>query len=144
MRVLSELDSDTSKDGWSGATDLRKYDWRSVSGEYRLILFEDGASFGGKEAEAQSKGKKRKGFKEEKVEKERGTSGQLSIAAIARCKSRYFVESAVLGSRQWVNDVIEGVKGDYLSSERKTGSSKPLGALKGCIQLDTLNELEIE
>jgi putative transposase len=33
--------------------------------------------------------------------------GQLSIAAIARCKSRYFVEGAVLGSREWVNEVID-------------------------------------
>ena len=62
-----------------------------------MILFEDGASFDEKETEAQSGRKMRKGFKEEKVEKERGESGQLSIAAIARCKSRYFVESAVWG-----------------------------------------------
>ena len=33
MRVLSELESDTSKDGWSGAAYIEKYDWRSVSGQ---------------------------------------------------------------------------------------------------------------
>ena len=130
MRVLSELDSDTSRDGWSGARDLVKYDWRRVSGRYRLILFADGASFGESEANIQSNRKKRQGFGQDRVEKEANRSGELSIAEIARCRSRYFVEGAVLGSREWVNGVIEGIKGDYLSSERKTKSSKPMGALK--------------
>jgi len=130
LRVLSELESDTDKDGWSGARDLRKYDWRKESKRYRLILFEDGASFSESTAELQSSRKKRKGFSESDVEKEQAREGQLSIAEIASCKSRYFVEGAVLGSRQWVNDVIEGIKGDYLSPERKGKSSKPQGALK--------------
>ena len=129
MRVLSELDSDTSKDGWSGARDLEKYDWRSVAGKYRLILFEDGASFQEQEADARSGRGRRKGFSESQLEREQKRDGQLSIAAIASCKSRYFVESAVLGSREWVNAVIEGIKGDCLSPERKGKSSKPLGAL---------------
>lgn len=76
------------------------------------------------------------------VEKERGKNGQLSIAEIARCKSRYFVEGAVLGSREWVNEVIDGLKGGYLSSDRKSGSSKPKGRLKksGLWSLRRLNE----
>lgn len=130
MRVLSELDSDTSKDGWSGARDLKKYDWRSVAGRYRLILFEDGASFQEQEADTRSSSRRSRGFSESQLEREQKRDGQLSIAAIASCKSRYFVESAVLGSREWVNGVIEGIKGDYLSPERKGKSSKPQGALK--------------
>ena len=39
MRVLSKLDSDTSKDCWGGAADLRKYDWRSVSVSYLIMFF---------------------------------------------------------------------------------------------------------
>ena len=142
MRVLSELDSDTAKDGWSGARDLVKYDWRSVAGQYRLILFEDGASFQEQEASAPSRSGRRKGFSESQLEREQKRDGQLSIAAIARCKSRYFVESAVLGSREWVNEVIEGIKGDYLSPDRKGKSSKPLGPLKksGLWSLRRLNE----
>jgi hypothetical protein len=79
---------------------------------------------------------------EVKVEKERGKNGQLSIAAIARCKSRYFVEGAVLGSREWVNEVIDGLKGGYLSLDRKSGSSKPKGRLEksGLWSLRRLNE----
>ena len=46
MRVLSELDSDTATDGWSGAKNITKYDWREVADRYRLCIFEDGASFG--------------------------------------------------------------------------------------------------
>lgn len=127
MRVLSELDSDTGFDGWSNAKDITKYNWRSVASRYRLILFEDGASYG--DAELQGSPDKRKGFSESVLNRELQREGQLSIAEIAKCKSRYFVEGAVLGSRQWVNDVIEGIKGDYLTPERKTGSSKPQGAL---------------
>ncbi|MEO1856704.1 MAG: transposase [Rubritalea sp.] len=142
MRVLSELESDTAKDGWSGARDLVKYDWRSVAGQYRLILFEDGARYGEKGANDQVREGRRKGFSESELAHEQKREGQLSIAAIASCKSRYFVEGAVLGSREWVNGVIEGIKGDYLSSKRKGKSSKPLGALKksGLWSLRRLNE----
>ncbi|PQJ29407.1 hypothetical protein, partial [Rubritalea profundi] len=58
------------------------------------------------------------------------------------CKSRYFVEGAVLGSKEWVNEVIEGLKGDYLKPDRKTASCKPRGKLKksGLWSLRCLNE----
>ena len=97
---------------------------------YRLCLFEDGASHGEPTADAQSTRKKRKGFSHEEVEREQDRDGQLSIATIASCRSRYFVEGAVLGSKAWVNNVIDGLKGDYLKPDRKTGSSKPKGKLK--------------
>ena len=119
MRILSELDSDTGHDGWSGARNIESYDWRSVAKRYRLCLFEDGASFGEAAAGAQGTSKKRKGFSQEEVEREQDRGGQLSIAAIASSKSRYFVEGAVLGSKEWVNEVIEGLKGDYLKPDRK-------------------------
>ena len=142
MRILSELDSDTAHDGWSGARNIESYDWRSVAKRYRLCLFEDGASFGEPTSDAQSTRKTRKGFSQEEVEREQDRDGQLSIAAIASCKSRYFVEGAVLGSQAWVNSVIEGLKGDYLKSDRKTGSCKPRGKLKksGLWSLRCLNE----
>ena len=130
MRVLSELDSDTAFDGWAGAKDLTHYDWRSVAGRYRLILFEDGASFAEDAAALQAKGRQRRGFSQKRLDRELERDGQLSIAEIARCKSRYFVNGAVLGSREWVNKVIDGLKGDYLRSDRKMPSSKPSGRLK--------------
>jgi putative transposase len=142
MRILSELDSDTAQDGWSGAGDIEKYDWRSVAKRYRLCLFEDGASYGESTADAQRARKQRKGFSQEEVEGEQDRGGQLSIAAIASCKSRYFVEGAVLGSKEWVNEVIEGLKGDFLKTDRKSASSKPKGKLKksGLWSLRCLNE----
>ncbi len=130
MRVLSELDSDTSADGWSGARDLVKYDWRTVAQRYRLILFEDGEEVAPEGGVALRGKKKRRGFSREEIEAEQEREGQLSIAAIAKCKSRYFVESAVLGSQKWVNEVMEGLKGGYLREDRKSASSKPMGALK--------------
>ncbi|MFC4992079.1 transposase [Rubritalea tangerina] len=129
MRILSELDSDTAVDGWSGARDITKYDWRAVAQRYRLILFEDGASYDGRAEIAQQQ---RRGFSEAQWKKEQEREGKLSIAEIARCQSRYFVEGAVLGSREWVNEVIEGIKGDFLSESRKTLSSKMRGSLDGC------------
>ncbi|MFC4991552.1 hypothetical protein [Rubritalea tangerina] len=74
----------------------------------------------------------RKGLSEAQWEREQEREGRLSIAEIARCQSRYFVEGAVLGSREWVDEVIEGIKGDFLSESRKTLSSKMRGALDGC------------
>ena len=142
-RVLSELDSDTAVDGWSGARDITKYDWRDARGRYRVCLFEDGADFDEAADDTQGARRKRKGFTEAQVEKERANNGQLSIAEIARCKSRYFIEGAVLGSREWVDEVIDGLKGDYLKADRKGGSSKPKGRLKksGLWSLRRLNEL---
>ncbi|MFC4992134.1 transposase [Rubritalea tangerina] len=129
MRILSELDSDTAVDGWSGARDITKYDWRTVAQRYRLILFEDGASYDERAEIAQQQSR---GFSEVQWKKEQEREGKLSIAEIARCQSRYFVEGAVLGSREWVNEVIEGIKGDFLSESRKALSSKMRGALDGC------------
>ena len=130
MRVLSKLDSDTAFDGWAGAKDISHYDWRSVAGRYRLIIFEDGASFGESAANAQRTKKQRRGISEKDLIREQERGGKLSIAEVARCKSRYFVDGAVLGSREWVNKVIEGIKGDYLREDRKMNSSKPTGKLK--------------
>ncbi len=130
-RVLSEMDSDTAQDGWAGAADITHYDWRSVSKRYRMILFEDGASFGDATGEAGRGQKKRRGFTQKELEKEQSREGELSIAELVGSKTRYLVDGAVIGSKQWVNEVIEGLKGDFLSADRKTNGSKAGGALKG-------------
>ena len=65
MRVISAMESDMQVDGWSKARELTKYDWRSVAGRYRVMLYEDGASYGSEEAEAMRTRKKRKGFSED-------------------------------------------------------------------------------
>ena len=125
LRVISELESDLSNDGWSGARDITRYDWRSVAGRYRLILFDDGV-----ESSGELSGHKRRGFTSEAVEREEKRSGQLSVAEIARCKTRYFIDGAVLGSQQFVEDVVTSLKGSYLSANRKGNGGRLGGRMK--------------
>lgn len=79
------------------------------------MLYEDGASYGGAEVDLRRSRPKRRGFSEAAVEKEISRGGQLSSAGVLGCKSRYFVDSAVLGSKSWVNGIIDDLKGSYLS-----------------------------
>ncbi|MFC5050068.1 transposase [Rubritalea spongiae] len=130
MRVISEMESDMAADGWAGSRSIEKYDWRNVAGRYRLILYEDGASFGVAEADARRSTKKRRGFSEAELEKELEREGRLSVSAVLGCKSRYFIDSAVLGSKSRVNGVIDDLKGNYLSKNRKMGGSRPRDNLR--------------
>ena len=81
-------------------------------------------------------------------------SGLFRTESWIRCVGSQFYPWFLLGhwvglqknrwsaSREWVNEVIEGIKGDHLSSERKGKSSQPRGALKksGLWSLRRLNE----
>ncbi|SHI39463.1 hypothetical protein SAMN02745181_0028 [Rubritalea squalenifaciens DSM 18772] len=50
------------------------------------------------ESSGELSGHKRRGFTSEAVEREEKRSGQLSVAVIARCKTRYFIDGAVFGT----------------------------------------------
>jgi hypothetical protein len=56
--------------------------------------------------------------------------------------SAHLVLLSFFCAEAWVNSVIEGLKGDYLKPDRKTGSCKPRGKLKksGLWSLRCLNE----
>lgn len=125
-RVLEERDefvarveSDSAYDGWDGYSSPERYAWRSIAGRYRLILFEDG------EEVINGMGKEtRKGIQREDVEKAQQREGELSLAEVLRCKTKYFIDGGVIGGRSFVKGVVEGLRGNYLSETRKSNGLK--------------------
>jgi len=122
-RVLEERenqgDSDSAYDGWSDYPAPEHYAWRSIAGRYRLILFEDG-----EEVVKMGGNRVRKGIRREDVEKEQQREGQLSLAEVLRCKTKHFIDGGVIGGRAFVKGVVEDLKGNYLSENRKSNGRK--------------------
>ena len=56
-------------------------------------------------------------------------SYSLSMAKMLRCRVRYFSDGAVIGSKGFVNDVLEGAR-ERFSEKRKDGAKKCEGMRK--------------
>jgi len=134
-RTLSELDSDHSIEGWAAATDLKSYKWRTTASRYRLILFEDGL-----EQQAPQSTRKRKGLTQKQLEKETQRGGHLPLSEILRHRTRYLTDGAVLGTKHFINETIDALKGNQLPENRKARASRPRDHLK-FTKLHTLRNL---
>ena len=105
---------------------------------YRILMAEEGA-----EAEqdtlpnalpmvqgqrASKRHKRRRGYSREEIEEILEKNGALSRAEMLRCKTRYFTDGAVIGSKAFVNAFFERVK-DRIpgKSVRKSGGKKMRG-----------------
>lgn len=113
-------DCDSAYDGWSSYKTPKHYDWRSIAGRYRLILLEDGEEVISNDGRSRS----RRGFSREAVEREQERDGELSLSEVLRCKTRYFIDGGVIGGKHFVKGVVEGLKGNYLSADRKSSGSR--------------------
>ena len=51
----------------------------------------------------------------------------LGMAKMLRCRVRYFTDGAVIGSKEFVNDVFEGAR-DRFSEKRKDGARRMRGS----------------
>ena len=106
-------------DGWKDYPTSEHYEWRNVAQRYRLILFEDGVEVINADGNV-----KRKGFSKEKVEAAQEKGGKMSLATSLRCKTRYFVDGGVIGGRAFVKQVVDKLKGGYLSESRVSDGSR--------------------
>lgn len=112
-------DCDNAYDGWAGYATPERYSWRSIAGRYRLILFEDGV-----EVVSQGQNKSRKGMTKEAVEREVARGGKLSLSELLHHKTRYFIDGGVIGGKNFVKGVVEGLRGNYLSKSRKNQGNR--------------------
>jgi len=114
--------------------DLEGYAWRSIAGRYRLFLYEEGRAPGEcQQARVVQSGKvsRRKGFAPEEIEREQARGGELGMMTKFHCRSRAFIDGAVIGSRGFVEGVINQLnKEGYWKTPRKTGPTR-LAALGG-------------
>jgi putative transposase len=130
-------DADSAYDGWDGFVTPEHYAWRSIAGRYRLILFEDGEEIVRSGAKVRMKsGPKvgiksgvkvrtvRRGFSREEVEREQESGGKMSLSRVLRSRTKYFIDGGVIGGRMFVKGVVEELRGNYLSEDRKSNGSK--------------------
>jgi putative transposase len=94
--------------------------WGEVQKKYRAVLFETG------EFRARDEVKRRKGISKEEVRKVLEGGGKLSEAEMLRCRTRYFVDGLVIGSKSFVNEVFVMMRG-YFGAKRQDGARKMRG-----------------
>ncbi len=107
--------------------------WRVVGREYRRVLFGMG------EAQVTASGEVvRKGASAEAVAAVRESGGELPLAALLRCRVRYFTDGVVIGSKGFVDGFFEA-KREYFGPKRKDGGRKMRGGDWG--ELRSLRDL---
>ena len=95
---------------------------------YRMLMAEEGveADQGGlpmvQGQRASKRRKRRRGYSREEIDQILEQNGKLSRAEILRCKTRYFTDGAVIGSKSFVNRFFKQVK-DGLAGDRQVGAS---------------------
>ena len=101
--------------------------------KYRVLMAEEGAEADQdglpmRQGERASKRrKKRKGYSRLEVDKILEQNGKLSCAEMLRCRTRYFTDGAVIGSKLFINEFFSRVK-DGLKGCRQVGA-KPMRKL---------------
>jgi hypothetical protein len=107
---------------------------REALAQYRVWLFGQGEE---REGFTEAGEPLRKGFKRDEVLAVAAAKGHLAREDYLRLKVRYFSDGAVLGTRQFVNQVFHALR-DRFSPKRQDGA-RPMQSFKG--ELFTLREL---
>ncbi len=116
----------------------RSADWARVSAEYRIFLYgqgqERGRDQGGEPLSP--------GIPADQVAAVLARGGELSRAELLRCRVRYFTDGAVLGSRAYVDEVLERHRS--LFGRKRRSISRPMrgGAVWG--DLTTARHLRLD
>jgi len=109
-----------------------------IMDRYRMLMAEEGGAVEQDDVplvQGESKRKrykKRKGYTREEVEAIIERSGKLSRGVILRCKTRYFTDGAVIGSKKFVEAFSRRIK-DSLQSDRRT-RVKPMRRLRSVVE----------
>jgi hypothetical protein len=116
--------------------------------EYRMLMAEEGEAaeiIDGKASpmvrgeRASKRFKRRRGYTRDEIDKILKKNGKLSRADILRCKTRYFTDGTVIGSKAFVESFLSNVKdrlkGDSGDEVRKSGV-KPLRRVKKTSKID--------
>ena len=127
-RVLERCDDEQSARELRSSMQVSdRYAWRTIAGRYRLSLYGDARAPGESEqakAMQGAKRSKRRGFSDEQIAREEARLGELSTHELLLSKVRYFVDGAVIGSRGFVDGVIEQLNSQkYWPKQRKAKSS---------------------
>jgi len=112
--------------------------WKEAMAGYRLWLYGQGEVEGVNEPGAREV---RRGIDRERVKAVMAEKGKLSTGDYVRCRVRYFVDGAVLGSKAYVNGVFEANRSRF-GPKRKDGARR-LRYLEG-EELFALRDLRVQ
>ena len=101
---------------------------------YRVWVHEEGAE---RMPDPMTGSKGRRGIKAGKVEEVVAKGGQLTRGELLRVKVRYFVDGAILGSRGFVEEILEARREEF-ALKRKSGATKMKGSWDGLCTLRAL------
>ena len=93
---------------------------------YRVWLFGQGEQTEGVDEQGQPM---RRGIDPEKVKEVIAAKGKLKIHDYARCRARYFVDGAVFGTREFVEEIFRTYR-ERFGANRENGA-RPVRGLDG-------------
>ena len=108
-------------------------DWASVGAGYRQVLMVAAGRAGSSSKVALDR---------ETIRLELAKGGELTLGEVLRLRVRYFSDGAVLGSRNYVNEVFAEFR-DRFGARRQTGA-RPLRGLPALSHLATLRDLRVD
>jgi putative transposase len=118
----------------------RKVSWSTAQTSYRQLLFGIGQEVhGGVTPDGYVKPKG--GFDQREIEAVCAAGGKLSLAAVLRCRVRYFTDGVVLGSKEFVDEFFEQRRAHFGKS-RTSGARRMKGAAWGPLRV--LRDLRVE
>ncbi|GAB6059433.1 transposase [Desulfonatronum parangueonense] len=109
-----------------GLKEWNELDPKEIIRKYRQFVYETGAMDTGK-------GKQ---MKREVVEKERKKNYRLSRVDVFRHRCRYFTDSGIIGSKEFVSEVFDGVK--HLLDSKDERRFTPVGGVEGVYSMKRL------
>jgi putative transposase len=119
---------------------LGMHEWNEFSPteiirKYREFVYETGAAARGQGAEVRGQGEKR-GIDIKIVERERKKGYRLSRTDVFRHRCRYFSDSGIIGSKEFVAEVFDGVK--HLLDSKDDRKFTPVGGMEGVYSMKRL------
>ncbi|TVQ96262.1 MAG: hypothetical protein EA399_16185 [Desulfovibrionales bacterium] len=109
-----------------GLKEWNELDPKEIIRKYRQFVYETGAMDTGK-------GKQ---MKKEVVEKERKKNYRLSRVDVFRHRCRYFTDSGIIGSKEFVSELFDGVK--HLLDSKDKRRFTPVGGVEGVYSMKRL------
>ena len=104
----------------------KRLGWAKAQESYRQLLYGIGQEVrGGKTPDGCVKSKG--GFTQREIEAVCAEGGKLSLAAVLRCRVRYFTDGVVIGSAGFVDEFFERRRGSF-GERRRNGARRMRGA----------------
>jgi putative transposase len=121
--------------------DLGLHEWNEfkpteIIRKYREFVYETGAVGRSQESGARSQEKGKRGIDMKIVEQERKKGYRLSRVDVFRHRCRYFSDSGIIGSKDFVAEVFDGVK--HLLDSKNERRFTPVGGVDGVYSMKRL------